>query len=86
MVMLHLGAPRDRESRERLAAALPDATVTPPDETGVFEIILEASDQEDALQRVWDAIATSGVDDHIAFLEHPDLPEHWIERSRQPSA
>jgi hypothetical protein len=37
------------------------------------------------LQRVWDAVAASGTDDHIAFLEHPDLPEHWLHRSRRPA-
>lgn len=42
----------------------------------MFEIVLEADDEEKALQRVWDAVAASGTDDHIVFLEHPDLPEH----------
>jgi hypothetical protein len=31
---------------------------------------------------VWDAVAASGTDDHIAFLEHPDLREQWRHRSR----
>jgi hypothetical protein len=84
MVMLHMGTPRDQESREQLAAALPDATVTEPDQTGVFEVALDAEDREHALTRVWDAVAASGTDDHIAFLEHPDLPEHWRARSGQP--
>ena len=60
-----------------LAAALADAEVTEPDDVGVFEIHLEADDKEQALQRVWDAVAASGTDDHIVFFEHPDLPEHW---------
>ena len=38
--------------------------------------------QEQALLKVWDAIAASGTDDHIAFFEHPDLPEHWRDRAR----
>jgi hypothetical protein len=84
MLMLHYGTPRDREAEEQLAAALPDAEVSPADDIGVFEIALEAGDQEQALQRVWDAVAASGTDDHIAFLEHPELPEHWRRRS-QPS-
>jgi hypothetical protein len=33
---------------------------------------------------VWDAVAASGTDDHVVFLEHPDLPEHWRERSGGP--
>jgi hypothetical protein len=84
MLMLHLGTPRDQEAREQLADALPDAEVGAPDETGAFEIELEADDQERALQRIWDAVAASGTDDHIVFLEHPDLPEHWRERSGSP--
>src|ERR1700751_2173035 len=84
MLMLHLGTPRDQEAREKLAAALPGASVGRPDDQGVFEITLDAEDREDALLRVWDAVAASGTDDHIAFLEHPDLPEHWQHLSRRP--
>jgi hypothetical protein len=85
MFMIHFGTPRDRTARSELAAALPEATVSKPDDVGVFEIELEADDQEDALQRVWDAIAASGTDDHIVFLEHPELPEHWRSRSGAPA-
>jgi hypothetical protein len=82
MLMLHGGTPRDREARERLAAALPDGAETgEPDDLGVFEISLDATDREDALRQVWNAVAASGTDDHILFLEHPDLPEHWRPRS-----
>jgi hypothetical protein len=52
----------------------------------VFEIALDATDREDALRQVWNAVAASGTDDHILFLEHPDLPEHWRPRSGQPAA
>jgi hypothetical protein len=82
MVMLHLGSPRDQESRKQLAAALPGATVSPPDEGGVFVITVDADDREQALERIWDGVAASGTDDHVAFLEHPELPEHWRARSR----
>jgi hypothetical protein len=82
MVMMHLGTPRDQEAREQLAAALPEAQVGAPDNVGVFEVGLDAEDHEDALKRVWDAVAASGTDDHIAFLEHPELPEHWRHLSR----
>jgi hypothetical protein len=34
---------------------------------------------------VWDAVAASGTDDHVVFLEHPELPEHWRSRSGRPS-
>jgi hypothetical protein len=86
MLLLHPGTPRDREARAALAAALPEAEVGEPDELGVFEIALGAEDQEDALTRVWDAVAASGTDDHIIFLEHPELPEHWQRFSGQPRA
>jgi hypothetical protein len=86
MLLLHGGTPRDREARVQLAAALPgDATITEPDEVGVFEITLDAADFEDALQRVWDAVAASATDDHIVFLEHPDIPEHWRARTGLPA-
>ena len=82
MIMLHYGTPRDRRAREELAAALgDDATVGEADDVGVFEIELEAADFEDALHRIWNAVAASATDDHIAFLEHPDIPEHWRPRS-----
>jgi hypothetical protein len=85
MLMLHPGTPRDRRARDELAAALPpDATVGEPDEVGVFEIELEADDFEDALHGVWNAVAASGTDDHIVFLEHPDIPEHWRPRTGRP--
>jgi hypothetical protein len=87
MLLLHPGTPRDAQARKELAAALPPgATVTPPDELGVFEVSLEADDFEQALQQVWDAVAKSGTDDHVVFLEHADLPEHWRSRSRRPGA
>lgn len=84
MFMVHFGTPRDQSARAELAAALPDATVGEPDDVGVFDVELEARDRDDALQRVWDAVAASGTDDHLVFLEHPDLPEHCRERSGGP--
>jgi hypothetical protein len=84
MLMMHYGTPRDQEARAQLAAALPDAEVGEPDDIGVFDIKLEAEDLEDALRRVWNGVAASGTDDHIVFLEHPNLPEHWRPRSGSP--
>jgi hypothetical protein len=86
MLMLHSGTPRDQRARADLAAALPDAQVSEPDEIGEFEVVLEAYEQEEALTRVWERVAASGTDDHIAFLEHPELPEHWRSRSDRPGA
>jgi hypothetical protein len=85
MLVLHPGMPRDQEARDELATVLPNAQVGEPDELGVFEIALDAEDQEDALTRVWDAVAASGTDDHIVFLEHPELPEHWRRYSGRPA-
>ena len=87
MLMLHYGTPRDQQAREELAAALPaDAEVTEPDELGVFDVHVDADDLERALNVVWNAVAASGTDDHIVFLAHPDLPEHWRPRSARPAA
>jgi hypothetical protein len=87
MLLLHPGTPRDDEAREQLADALPDdAEVGEPDDIGVFEVSVEGEDLEEALQAVGDAVAAAGADDHVVFLEHPDLPEHWRHRSGGPQA
>jgi hypothetical protein len=85
MLLLHPGTPRDQEAREQLAAALEGAKVGEPDEVGVFEVEIDADSEEQALKTVWDAVAASGTDDHIVFLEHPDLPEHWRHVSGRPA-
>jgi hypothetical protein len=77
--------PRAREARSALATALPSAQVGEPDGTGAFEVVVDATEQEAALQQVFDAIAAAGADDEITFLEHPDLPEHWRHRAGRPS-
>ncbi len=81
MLLLHGASPRDLQARDELAAVLPGAEVTAPDEVGEFEVRLDAEDHEGALQQVWDAVAASGADDHIVFVEHADVPEHWRHRS-----
>jgi hypothetical protein len=68
---------RDERARTELAAVLPGAEVTAPDDVGEFEVVLDAPDFDTALQRVWDAVAASGTDDHLVFLEHPSIPGHW---------
>jgi hypothetical protein len=82
MVMLDRGALAN-EARARIATALKGATATEPDELGVFEVSVECESQDAALDHVWDAVAASGADDHIAFLEHPSLPDHWKHRARE---
>ena len=86
MVLLDRGVNADK-ARLALAGALPEATVTQPDDTGVFEVIFEdgSRSQDAALEHVWDAVASAGADDHIAFLEHPALPEHWRHRAQAPA-
>lgn len=63
-------------ARQRLADAL-GIPVPEPDDVGILEVQIEAEDFEGALQKAWDAMAASGADDHLAFAEHPDIPEHW---------
>jgi hypothetical protein len=83
MVLLDRGV-KAEEALARFAGCLDGATVTEPDEeSGVFEVTVEADSQEAALQRVWDAVAAAGADDHIAFAEHPSLPEHWRRRATE---
>jgi hypothetical protein len=78
----HGDSRRDEQAREQLAAALPDgAQVGAVDADGAFDVTLEADDLDVALTTVWDAVAASGTDDHLLFLEHVDLPEHWRSRS-----
>jgi hypothetical protein len=84
MLLLHPGTRRDQEALTKLGEALPDAELGEPDELGVFEISVPAEDQEGALRKVWDAVAASGTDDHVMFLEHPELPDHWRSFSGAP--
>jgi nitrate reductase NapAB chaperone NapD len=72
---------RADQAVDELAAALPEAEVTEPDENGIFDIVVEADDQEVALEQIWDAVAATGADDHVVFAEHADIPEHWRERT-----
>lgn len=84
MLEMHLDSPRDRVARAALAEALPDARVGVADpQTGAFDVTVSAADLDAALTEVWNAVAASGTDDHLVFLEHPELPEHWRSRSRQ---
>jgi hypothetical protein len=53
------------------------AEASRPDPVGVFVARVPAASRADALQLVFDAIAASGADDHVAFLEHPEIPRHW---------
>jgi hypothetical protein len=69
--------PHPREVWQRFVDAFPEGTVGEPDDVGAFEVEIEAGDHLQAIQRARDAIAAAGADDHIAFAEHPNVPEHW---------
>src|SRR6202008_3925376 len=56
LVLLDRGNAADA-ARGKLAAALPGADVSDPDDVGVFEVTLDAESQDDALCRVWDGVA-----------------------------
>lgn len=73
-----IGGPHGEEVRAALLHALGDPPATAPDdETGTFEVTVDAGSIDDALLAVWNGLAASGADDHILFIEHPNLPEHW---------
>jgi hypothetical protein len=72
-----MGGPHGEEVRNALLDALGDPPATEPDETGTFEVTVEADSVDDALLAVWNAIAAAGADDHILFIEHPNVPGHW---------
>jgi hypothetical protein len=84
MVLLDRGPAADA-AHKRLVEVLPGCESSPPDEVGVFEVTLDADSQDDALRKVWDAVAAAGADDHVAFLEHPALPEHWRHLAKAPA-
>ena len=54
------------ETRAELARSL-GAEVGAPDEGGMFDLRVEADSREAALERVVDALAAAGVDQHFTF-------------------
>jgi hypothetical protein len=54
------------DTRAELARTL-DAEVGAPDEGGLFDLRVEAESREQALQRVVDALAALGVEQHFTF-------------------
>jgi hypothetical protein len=83
LVILDHGV-HEREAVDRLREQL-GGELTDPDDCGVMEASVECEDQEEGLHHVWNAIAAAGADDHVCFLEHPDLPEHWKRKAAAPS-
>jgi hypothetical protein len=72
-----IGGPHGEEVRRAFLEALGNPPATDPDDTGTFDVTVEAETIDDALLAAWNALAASGADDHILFIEHPNLPEHW---------
>jgi hypothetical protein len=67
--LLH-GGERCRRAVQDLIEAIPGGDADEPEaETGVFEVRLEARSQEEALHTVWNAIAQTGCDDHVVFVD-----------------
>ena len=83
MVLLTRGERAER-ARTALAGALPGGEVGEAHDDGTFEVHVDAGGQDEALERVWNAVAAAGADDHVAFAEHPSLPEHWRRRAQAP--
>jgi hypothetical protein len=83
MYVLEHGRPLEQALSD-LESALDGATVGRPDDDGILEVTVSATSFDDALTKVWDAVAAAGVDDQLAFAEHPDLPEHWRDRASGP--
>ena len=74
-----------REAMERLRDIL-DCHCDEPDGSGIFAVHVEADSFEEALNQAWDAMAAAGADDHVVFIEHPDIPQHWKARTDAPVA
>lgn len=72
-----IGGPHGDDVRRAFLEALGNPPATEPDETGTFEVGVEADTIDDALLAAWNAVAASGAEDHILLLEHPNMPEHW---------
>ena len=72
-----IGGEHGEEVRARFLEALGNPPATAPDDAGTFEVTVEADTTDDALLTAWNALAASGADDHIAFIEHPDVPGYW---------
>ena len=79
-------SPRGLTARKYFVAALGDGGMaTEPDELGCFEVVLNCDSQDEALKRVWDAVAAAGADDHLVIMEFPHIERHWEHRAERPS-
>ena len=77
-----IGGPHGEEVRRRFLEQLGSPPATEPDDSGTFDVTIEADTIDDALLAGWNALAASGSDDHIVFIEHPNVPGHWRQEPR----
>jgi hypothetical protein len=75
---------RARQAIDDVVAALGGAEASEPDPEGSFEIRLPADSYDDALKRVFDAVAAAGADEELVFLEHPNVARHWEHTDETP--
>ena len=76
----HRGVPADA-AYQRLCDVLGADALGDMDSEGFVEVTVDdVQDFDEALARVWNAMATAGADDHFVFAEHPDIPDHWRRR------
>jgi hypothetical protein len=72
-----IGGPHGEAARKAFIEQLGNPPATDPDDAGTFEVTVEAATVDDALLTAFDALAASGSEDHIVFIEHPNVPGHW---------
>jgi hypothetical protein len=77
--------PRARAAIDDIVASLAGAEATEPDHDGSFEIRVPAGSYDEALRQVFDAVGAAGADDHVVFLEHPDIAHHWEHGDETPA-
>jgi hypothetical protein len=91
-ITLEILDPDQHTGEETLAALARDlgAEVGAPDEGGLFDLRVEADSREQALQRVADALAELGVDQHFTFpsttgTDYQPLGRRGVPSDERPS-
>jgi hypothetical protein len=85
MIMLPRGEVKNQRSFSSIVQWMGQAaTVSEPDESGVFQIELDAGDEEEALTHAWNAVGGSGTGDHVFLLLTDELPDSWQVKARKP--
>jgi len=85
MLMLPRGEVKNARSFASIVEWMGDrASVSEPDESGVFQIALESEDLDEALTHAWNSVGGSGTGDHVFLLKTDELPENWHIKARTP--